>query len=588
MNNDVEEIKSKIDIVDFIGSFIALKKAGRNFKGVCPFHHEKTPSFVVSPERQIWHCFGACGDGGDAIKFLMKWENITFIEAVKELADKLGIKLKGFDLQDREWQKKERLIGLNNLVADFYSYVLWQTQIGKKAMDYLHARKLNPKIIKTFTIGYAPASWESLVKFLKKKNYNEIEMYDAGVIIKNEQGRFYDRFRGRLMFPIRDMRGNVIGFSGRLLEKDDTGAKYINTPETLLYRKRESLFGIHLAKEAIKKTGSALLVEGEFDMITPYQHAIENVVAIKGSAVTKEQLFLLKRFTNRVNLALDADDAGEEAIKRGIAEAENLDFDIGIISIDYAKDPDEAVLKDLTKFRELIKKPLPIYDFIINFFAKKYSGDDPFSKKKLADGVAPYLAEIKNPIVHSYMLKKLTAILQVDERSIDSLLSKYRKQKQLGIQFRQLKTKAKTVSREIVLQKYLLSLIFQSDKSYELADKVLSILSLDDLSIESYRKTVKLYLQFRKKNPEQFIPNRFTRELPDELKPVFDEIYLFASAQIGLEQNYYLKIAVEIKEYLLKKKISESFKDELTEKEEETLLLLNKELNQLEKTRVSL
>ncbi|MFA6533509.1 MAG: DNA primase, partial [Patescibacteria group bacterium] len=300
MENQIEEIKQKIDIVEFIGGFITLKKAGRNFKAVCPFHQEKSPSFVISPERGIWHCFGACGEGGDVIKFLMKWENITFIEALKELAKKTGVKLtlNKISFEDKIWQKKERFIGMNLLASEFFHYILNKTDFGKKASSYLKTRLLNQSIIDKFELGYSPSSWDSLKLFLKKKKYEEEEMFENGLVIKSERGSYYDRFRGRLMFPLKDSRGNVLGFSGRILSGgNEKEAKYVNTPETPIYHKRECLFGINLALEEIKKQKNVYIVEGELDMITPFQHGYSNFVAVKGTALTIEQLKLLKRYT---------------------------------------------------------------------------------------------------------------------------------------------------------------------------------------------------------------------------------------------------------------------------------------------------
>ncbi|MEK7177415.1 MAG: DNA primase, partial [Patescibacteria group bacterium] len=334
MENQIEEIKRKIDIVEFIGSFVTLKKVGRNFKAVCPFHQEKSPSFVVSPDRGIWHCFGACGEGGDSIKFLMKWENITFIEALKELAKKTGIKLilNKISFEDKIWQKKERYLGMNQLASEFFHYILSKTDFGKKASEYLKGRLLNKSIIDKFELGYSPSSWDSLKLFLKKKKYEEEEVFENGLLVKSERGSYYDRFRGRLMFPLKDSRNNVLGFSGRILSGgNDKEAKYVNTPETPIYHKRECLFGINLALEEIKKQKNVYIVEGELDMITPYQHGYSNFVAVKGTALTNEQLKLLKRYTDKITLMMDADVAGIESIKRGIDEAEKFDFEIRVV-----------------------------------------------------------------------------------------------------------------------------------------------------------------------------------------------------------------------------------------------------------------
>jgi DNA primase len=586
MESTLEEIKSKIDLVDFISAFVSLKKTGRNFKGNCPFHQEKTPSFVVSPERQIWHCFGACQEGGDVFKFIMKQENISFIEAVKELADKLGIKLKRFEYQDKVWEKKERLLAINSLAKDYFSYILEKSQFGEKARDYLEKRKINSKVIKKFELGYAPASWNSLQTFLQRKKFSQNEIYDVGLLVKNDQGRFYDRFRGRLVFPLKDARGNTIGFSGRLLDPDEKNAKYVNSPETAVYHKRESLFGIHLAKEAIKKEGRAVLVEGEFDVISPYQHGLENFVAIKGSAVTEEQLLLLKRYTNRIDLALDADVAGEEAIKRGIQAAEKFDFDIGIIVVTGGKDPDEAVQKDPAAFKENLKKVTPVYDFIIDINLKKYPGNDPYSKKKIVDEVIPYFVKIRNPVVSSYYIKKLARLMDIDEKSIETLMRRfYFKEKKREI-FRPVSTPVDRLSREAALQKYILSLIFQNRQSRAMVEDILKILELDDFFNNSYRKIFELYVKSVYDQKIDFQLNDFVKLLPAEARPVFDEIYLFASAESELGETDYKKLAYEIKRYSLKKKIREIMAGDtvLTTEKEQALTLMNNKINEMEKS----
>ncbi|MEX1052588.1 MAG: DNA primase, partial [Patescibacteria group bacterium] len=391
MNDTVSEVKKRIDIVDFIGSFISLKRSGRNFKAICPFHQEKTPSFVVSPERQIWHCFGSCSEGGDIIKFLMKWENLTFYEALKELADKAGIKIKSTPFEDRVWKKKERIIKLNTLTADYFSYVLQDSKYGNKAVDYLKSRNINLKIAKKFNLGYAPNSWDSLYNFLSKKKFEKEELFEAGLIVSGKSQSYYDRFRGRIIFPISDARGNIIAFSGRLLDDEAKEAKYINSPETPVYHKRESLYGINLAKDKIRKENNVYIVEGEFDVISMYQKGFENSVAIKGSAFTRDQLMYLKRYTNTLTLALDADASGEEAMKRALEDAENLEFEVKIAIIDFAKDPDEAIKKDFEAFKKALKNSISIYDFIISYAQKRHPDTDAFSKKKIADIVIPFI-----------------------------------------------------------------------------------------------------------------------------------------------------------------------------------------------------
>lgn len=590
MNNTIEETKKRIDIVDFLSSFITLKKAGRNFKALCPFHQEKTPSFVVSPERQIWHCFGSCNEGGDIIKFLMKWENITFAEALRELADKAGVKIQRLDFEDKVWRRKERLMQMNYFASEFFNYVLKKTGYGEKALSYLKSRQINPKIIDKFQLGYAPFSWDSLSSYLRKKKFEMGEVLDAGLAVRGEKGSLYDRFRGRLVFPIKDNRGNTIGFSGRSLDEEEKAAKYINTPETTLYHKRESLYGIDLAKEAIKKEKNALLVEGEFDVISPYQNGVENVVAIKGSAVTKEQLMLLKRYTNRVTLALDADNTGEDAIKRGIDEAENMDFEIEVVQFDFAKDPDEAVRTDPARFKKTLKKPTPIYDFVIELAQKKYSGDDPFNKKKIGDEVIPYLEKIVNPIVRSHYIKKMADLLDVSESSITELMRRLKHKRSQRQFFRAGLKKSEDAGRETNIQKYALSILFQRQKPYETAEKFFAIVDPEDFSQESFVKIVKHFVEFKKKHESKFAVGEFSRSLSAQLQPVFDELYLYASYDVELEQVELEKLLYEIKKNSLKRRIKDmmSAKDTLTSKEEELLRSASSKLKEVEKKLLSL
>ncbi|MDO8497936.1 MAG: DNA primase [bacterium] len=563
MENQIDEVKKKIDIVEFIGAHIELKKAGRNFRAICPFHQEKSPSFIVSPDRQIWHCFGSCGEGGDVIKFHMKWENIPFGEAFKELAQKAGVALKEDTTEDEEWKKKAKLMSLNQLAAQYFEYILHSTSYGEKARKYLDMRGIHSQIIKKFQLGYSLSSWNSLLNFLKKKKFTVYEIFEAGLIVKSDNGTYYDRFRGRLMFPIKDIRGNIVGFSGRMLKEDTQGMKYVNSPETPIYHKRESLFGIHLAKEGIRKLNNVILVEGEFDMITPYQHGIENIVAIKGSAVTKEQLLLLKRYTGRITLALDGDEAGEEAAKRAIQETEQLELETFVCVFDYAKDPDEAVKKDLILFKKLIAKPEPIYDFLISLSEKKHGTEDAFARKTIGDEIAPFISRIANPIVKSFYIKKLSDLLEVKEEAIEDLIKKssYEKRKRWRSQFTKTQQE-ESPQREYVLQKYLIGVMFQNESPYSIAEELFNILSVEDLTIPSLKKLCALFLEYKQKN-HVFNLEVFVATLPAELKAVLNELYLFASTD-AIGEVSIRRLAYEIKKYSLKLKITRTVKSDDT------------------------
>jgi len=340
--DQIEQIRQKVDVVELVGEQVVLKKAGRNFKGLCPFHEEKTPSFMVSPERQIFKCFG-CQEGGDVYGWLMKREGMEFAEALRTLADKVGIELKSFR-PSKEQQVREKLLEINHLASEYYHYLLMTHKLGKKALQYLMKRGITKALMKRFKLGYSSNEWEGLINFLvKKKGYKVEELEMAGLGIKGQRG-YYDRFRNRVMFSLFDHRSRVVGFAGRVFEKEETQAKYVNTPETSLYHKSNILYGLEITKEAVKKANKAVVVEGEIDAISSYKAGVKNVVAIKGSALTEGQVELLKRFCENIVLALDADVAGDQAARR------KIQMNVLKKVVDYGK----TVLKQRCRFMTFI------------------------------------------------------------------------------------------------------------------------------------------------------------------------------------------------------------------------------------------
>jgi DNA primase len=318
--SDIDEIRSRANIVEYIGTYVKLGKAGKNFKGLCPFHGEKTPSFMVSPERGSFHCFG-CGKGGSIFDFVMLYHNVDFREALELLAEYTGVELTRFSPITNEDKLKEQLLDIHIKAVEYYEYLYTTHPLGKKAQEYLASRGVSEKVRKTFGIGYSANSWDGLKSYLQKKGFSEDSIIKSGLTIASSRGS-YDRFRGRLMFPQRDFRGRVVGFSGRLLEQNVKEAKYINTSETILYSKSNILYGLDVTKEAIKKADSVILVEGEFDVISLFQNGVSNVVAIKGSALTEGHIRLIKRFTQTIYFCLDSDIAGDTASRRGILLAD--------------------------------------------------------------------------------------------------------------------------------------------------------------------------------------------------------------------------------------------------------------------------
>lgn len=592
MNTTVEEIKKHIDIVDFIGSYIPLKKAGRNFKANCPFHQEKTPSFIISPDRQIWRCFGACQTGGDVITFLMKWEGITFFEALKDLSKKTGIPIKDIDFSDDTWKKRELLFDINKKASDYFAYLLTNHTIGTYALDYLKDRKLTDRIIKTFNLGYAPSSWDSLTNYFKKKNVPLNEAVDAGLLIQSSTGRFFDRFRKRIMFPLCDHRGNIVGFSGRIIDPSEKEAKYVNTPESFVYHKRELLFGLHLTKDQIKKVNNVIVTEGELDMISLFQQGIDNAVAVKGSAVTKDQLMLLKRYTNRLILSLDSDTAGEETTKRAISDAEALEFEINILSFDWAKDPDEAIHKNPIEFKKILKHPVPIYDYILSMALSKYPERDIYSIQKIGDTVIPYISLIKNPIVKTYYVKKIASLLETDVQSVKQRIKQYMQKRAPFTIPITITKKTAEESRYELLQRYILYLVIQSKHPEERFKKLSEIIQPHDFSSHAISKLfvfMKEHYDLIKKNKDvSSLIRALASTLPKELLPAFDRIILFYHEELKdkVTEKEFIKLIYECKRSSLKKQLEKSVgtsDEEQTDKLKKSVSSLQKSLSEVEK-----
>lgn len=521
--DELEEIKQKIDIVNFISESLPLKKAGRNFKALCPFHGEKTPSFVVSPERQIWHCFG-CQRGGDVFGFLMQMENLEFPEALEILAKRAGVKLIRSFQASEQAKLKEKIFQINHLAGEFYHWLLLNHVSGKQALDYVLGRGVGKKSIDTFSLGWAPNSWDSLMKFLSKKGYSTSELETAGLIVKTQN--YYDRFRNRLIFTLRDQRGNVVGFAGRTLDPNVTEAKYINTPETPVYIKGNVLYGLDVTKEAIKKEDKAIIVEGEFDLISSFQAGVANVVAIKGSALTEGQTNLLKRYTQNISLALDMDVAGDAAAHRGIEVADRVGFSITVVKLPQGKDPDECVRINPGLWQKAVKQSMPVFDYFLDSSLARHGKETAEGKKKIGDEVLPILTKITNPIIQAHYLAKLAKLLGVSEEVIVQTAKKLVK-----AEIRPVKTTLSSrvqAPRPELLEEMLLAMVLQSENPrmvmemgdlWELTNKL--------LTTPSVKRIFKLLLDFLKKDEEKkFAITDFAKTLPQELVALVDRAYL--------------------------------------------------------------
>jgi len=556
--DQLEQIKSKIDIVSFISEYLPLKKAGRNYKALCPFHKEKTPSFVISPERQIWHCFGACDEGGDIFKFLTKIENIEFTEALQILAKRAGVKLKRFK-PDKVTQQKEKLYEINHLASEFYHYLLTSHKIGKCALDYLtNQRKVSPKIISHFKLGYAPNLWDSLISYLaKKKNYYLQDLITSGLVLKGRKSS-YDRFRNRIIFPLADHRGNIAGFSGRILPSNlprknlspSKEAKYINSPETPIYHKGSLLFPLNLTAKSIKDANLAIIVEGELDVLSSYQAGITNIVAVKGSALTQNQANLLKRFCQNIALALDSDAAGNAATRRGIETAETAGLFIKIIELPFGKDPDELIKKSPLTWKKAINSSIPIYDFYLKTALVKYDPKTSIGKKHITDELLPIFAKIDNLIIKSHYIKKLATAIDTKEEIIELALSKAKLPKS---PLAKPTAKKPTKNRQLLLEEQIITLFIQNPRLAK-EDFYKPHLEQNDFSLPAHKKIYFLLKDFTK--DKSFDIKKFTQTLPTELTPLTDRFYLAQTEKSPLKiKKELIKNVLELKKLNLKNKL---------------------------------
>jgi DNA primase len=417
----ITEVKQRLDIVGFVSEYVTLQKAGRNFKGLCPFHTEKHPSFFVFPEQQSWHCFGACGTGGDIFSFIMKKEGIDFGQALRLLAQRGGVTLSPLEAPSKaEDEKKERLFQINEAAVEYYHHLLSSTKAGEAARSYLARRKVIPEAIKEFRLGFSPDAWETIKNYLLGKGYTEKELIEAGLIIEKEEGGSYDRFRNRLMFPICDIQGRVTGFGARVL--DDSLPKYINSPQTPIFDKSSSLYGIDKAKSAIRRKNLVIIVEGYMDVLTAHQHGWQNVVGSMGTSLTEKQVEGIKRLTNNITLALDADLAGEEATLRGKAILAYSNAEANVILLPPGKDPDEVIGEDPALWQKLVEQALPILDFAFQSVISKVDINKARDKSLAVQKLLPSIGEIKDPVQQSHYLKKLARELRIEESAIRAAL----------------------------------------------------------------------------------------------------------------------------------------------------------------------
>jgi DNA primase len=458
----IDEIRERTDIVTVISDHVVLKKVGKNFKGLCPFHSEKTPSFSVSPDKRIYHCFG-CGVGGNVFKFLMEIQSISFPEVLKVLAERTGIPLphnSSDHSTDPGHKERESLRKLNEAATRYFESLLKNPEGGLSARNYLTFRNFDAETLERYRIGWAPPTWKGLLTHVQKKSsFTQEQLLKSGLIIKKEDSStVYDRFRGRVIFPIKDLHSNIIGFGGRSINEENQ-PKYLNSPETLLYQKSESLFGMNQAKQAIRKENQVILVEGYFDQMRAVQHGVEYVVATCGTALTAKQASILRNHAETAILIFDSDSAGRSAAEKGFDILLEHGMNVRIVVLPDGQDPDSFIQEQgAESFLEKIRNAKPFMESYIDDLVRESPGKTPADKVKMANQILPLLTKIKNTVERSAWLEKFTSKTNIDDRTFLKELSKALTQNQP----RMAETKSE-LAPLLNLEKHLVHLIL-SDK----------------------------------------------------------------------------------------------------------------------------
>ncbi|NPV56038.1 MAG: DNA primase [Anaerolineae bacterium] len=436
----IDEVKARIDIIDLVSETVKLRRAGKNYSGFCPFHaNTRTPAFVVFPDTGTWRCFGECNEGGDIFRFVMKREGWDFGQALRHLAERAGVELEPMTPEKQEADEyADKLRDLLEQAALFYQHQLLRTPAGAPALTYLQGRGLKNETITTFGLGYAPDGWDAAQKYLLERGWSAADLLEAGLVSERDSGGYYDRLRNRILFPIRDAMGKLAGFGARILNPEDV-PKFLNSPQTRLFDKGRMLYGLDLARKAIRAENQAVIVEGYLDVIALHQEGFTNAVSPMGTALTEAQFRLLKRFTQRIVLALDADSAGEKATLRGLEVARQamdhsaeigfdprgllrqearLQADLRVTTLPEGQDPDDVVLRDPEEWRRILAAAQPVVVHVMETLAAARDIDDPKAKSEIATQVLPLIADVPNSVEREAYRQRLARLLKVDERAL--------------------------------------------------------------------------------------------------------------------------------------------------------------------------
>jgi len=549
--NEVEEIKGKIDIVELVGGYLTLKKAGVNYKGLCPFHNEKTPSFMVSPERQSFKCFG-CGKGGDVFTFIEEIEGMDFYDSLKLLAGKAGVELRrrqSISWGEKEYQptEKTKIFEINDLSAKLFHKILTDHPKADKARQYLKNRGILEKTISDWQIGYAPRSWDLLIKFLSVKGYSEKEIFRAGLLVLGEKGKYWDRFRGRIMFPINNISGQVIAFTGRVLEDDPKAAKYVNSAESPIYVKGKTIYALDKARIDVRASGYSVMVEGQMDVIACHQAGFHNVVAVSGTALTSDQLKILARYSPDIIFSFDSDSAGKIALKRAITMAVQSDINAKVATFPGFKDPDEAIKSDPKNFEVGIKSAKPALEYWIDSQVLEFGTTDVNEKKKISKEVLPLIKIVLNELEREHYIKYLAKKLVVSESSIFDQLGKTKETANFDRP-----SEEKNNPENLNFEQKLAGLLWYKPKLVDNLPKDVFALNFTDQAAKALFSAIK--------------SNKEPKSLPSELKNKLDLFAIQVTNDLDLDEEDIIDREFDsmIKNFYKKKR--EKIKNEIAEK----------------------
>lgn len=538
--NKIEEIRSSCSIVDVISEFVQLRKRGKNFVGLCPFHNEKTPSFTVSDEKQIFHCFG-CHTGGNVFKFLMEYKKISFVESVQEIAEQLGIDLQFEQGRYEEQQSQQEVFfDINTEAAKYFLNNLLNEDEAEIARNYLQKRNVKTQTARAFGLGYSLRGWENLLNYLKQKGIKQEDAHTLGLIGKSDDGRFFDKLPGRLIFPIFSPNGRVVAFAGRKLDPSEKGGKYINSPESIVYSKSRVLYGLSFAKDEIRRLNKAVIVEGYMDLISLYQHGIKNVVAVSGTALTDEQVQLLSRYTKDVVLLFDADTAGMKASMRSIEVLLKHDMEVKIVSLPEGEDPDSYVQKfGKDKFDDLLKKAENFIEYQTRYFDSLGRFNDPASAAKTIREIVQSLALYNDELKRNLLIKSISKKFNLREKLLESELEKIlqnmvrNQQPQNRVLDKAVIEKGTHPEIEVLkknkpllynLEKEIITQLYEGDK--KTIQFLIENITAEDFEVKAHKALANNVITSAKENEEMNVDRLINRIQDDELESYLREITL--------------------------------------------------------------